>query len=483
MNHRMVFHMIGKMFFMEAALLLLPLFTACIYGEKQGIFAFLLTIGVALVSGIVLTYGLRPRNKEIFARDGFAIVALAWLFLSAAGALPFCLSGEIPHYIDAFFETVSGFTTTGASIMPDVRVLSHGVAFWRSFTHWIGGMGVLVLMMAIVPSTGDSGRSIHIMRAEMPGPVVGKLVPRVKETARILYLIYIAMTIVQVICLCFGGMSVFDSLIHAFGTAGTGGFGIRPDSIAGYRPALQWIITVFMLLFGVNFNLYYLLLVRKIRGALRSHELWCYMAIVVIASAAIAVNIYPLCADVEEAVRQSAFQVASIITTTGYATTDFNLWPMFSKGVLFLLMFIGGCAGSTAGGLKISRVMLMLRSARRDLKRLLHPRSVGVVHMDGKRVETETMNGLGPYLTLYFFSIAVIFLLLCLEPFDFETNLTAAVSCFNNVGPAFGAAGPASNYAEYSYFGKIILSMAMLLGRLEIMPLLIACTPSTWLKK
>ncbi|MBP3918104.1 MAG: TrkH family potassium uptake protein [Clostridia bacterium] len=482
MNHKMVLFTTGQIILLEAALLLLPLIAAAVYGEGC-IRAFFFTILICLVCGVGLIVLCKPKNRVIYAKEGFLIVTLSWLLLSALGALPFYISREIPSYIDAFFETVSGFTTTGASILVNLEELSRGLLFWRSFTHWIGGMGVLVLMMAIVPSSGSSGRSIHIMRAEMPGPVVGKLVPRVRETAKILYIIYIVMTAAQVILMCVGGMPFFDSLLHAFGTAGTGGFGIRADSIASYSPFLQWVITVFMLLFGVNFNLYYLILIRSFRPVLRSSELWCYLGIVGISVALITGNILPLYHSIADALRHASFQVATIITTTGYATTDFNLWPQFSKGILFVLMFIGGCAGSTAGGLKVSRIMLMLGNARRDLSKMLHPRSVSVVQIDGKKADPAAVNGLSTYLTLYFLMIAVVFLILCLEPFDFETNLTAAVSCFNNVGPGFGAVGPASSYAAYSAGAKLVLSAAMLLGRLEIIPLVIAVIPSTWTKK
>ena len=489
MNRKITFYNIGRLILLEAVLLLLPLLTAVIYKEKSGIQAFLIAAGAALLVGGAMTLFLRPKSEEdrrMYAREGFAIVALAWIAMSAIGALPFFLSGEIPSYIDAFFETVSGFTTTGASVLTNVEALSHGMLFWRSFTHWIGGMGVLVLMMALLPSGGrdaDSGRSIHIMRAEMPGPIVGKLVPRVKETAKILYLIYILMTAVQVLLLCAGGMPFFESLLHTFGTAGTGGFGLKCDSITSYSPYLQWVIAVFMLLFGINFNLYYMLLLKNVKGVLQNAELWCYLAVSAASTLVISANIYPLSGDLGKAFRDAFFQVASITTTTGYATADFNLWPMLSKAILFLLMFMGGCAGSTAGGLKVSRLVLLFRTARRDLTHILHPRSVGVVHLDGKKVDEETLNSLSTYCALYFALLLVTFLLLCIEPFDFETNLTAAVSCVNNVGPAFGAAGPASSYAAYSGFAKLVLSMAMLLGRLEIIPVLFTLSPSTWKRK
>ncbi len=483
MNRKMVFRTTGQIVLMEAALLLFPLFVSLLYGEACAK-DFMITVAAALVIGGAFIAVTRTQNRVIYAKEGFIITTLSWVLLSAIGALPFYLSGEIPSYVDAFFETVSGFTTTGASILPNVEVLSHGLLFWRSFTHWIGGMGVLVLMMAIVPpSEGDSGRSIHIMRAEMPGPVVGKLVPRIRETAKILYLIYIFMTLLSFVLLYVGGMPLFDSILHAFATTGTGGFGIKADSVAGYSAYHQWVITVFMLLCGINFNIYYLMIVRNFRSAWRSTELWCYLGIVSAATAVITWNVFPMFGNIGESFRHAAFQVASIITTTGFATTDFDLWPQLSKGILFLLMIIGACAGSTGGGMKVSRVVILARNAKQNLARMLHPRSVRVVHFEGKPVEKTTLEGLSTYVTLYFFMIFCGFLILCLEPFDFETNLTAIVSCFNNIGPGFGAVGPVRSYAEYSDFAKLVLSAAMMLGRLEIIPIMIALSPSTWLKK
>jgi len=397
------------------------------------------------------------------------------------GCLPFIISGEIPSFFDAFFETVSGFTTTGASVVIDVESMSHGTLFWRSFTHWIGGMGVLVFIMAIIPTVTD--RSIHILRAEMPGPIVGKLVPKTKDTAKILYLIYIIMTAVEIVLLLIGGMPLFESTVHAFGTAGTGGFGIKADSIAGYSPYLQWVITIFMLLFGVNFNLYYLALIRHFHSIFKSRELWCYIGIFAAACFAITIDIYPMYQNFSESLRLAAFQTSSILTTTGFATADFNLWPGFSKAILFLLMFIGGCAGSTAGGLKVSRVILLFKIVRKELLHILHPRSVAVIKFEGKKVDNPTLNSVSTYFVLYIFGILGIFLILCLEPFDLETNLSATVSCFNNVGPGLSLVGPASNYSAYSPLSKLMLSFAMLLGRLEIFPLWFTLTPSTWSKK
>ncbi len=481
MNRKMVFYMIGQMIKLEAALLVLPLLVSLIYREHETALSFLITIGIALVLGFALTLIFRTKNRVIYAKEGFVIVALTWLALSAVGCLPFIISGEIPSFFDAFFETVSGFTTTGASVVIDVESMSHGILFWRSFTHWIGGMGVLVFIMAIIPTVTD--RSIHILRAEMPGPIVGKLVPKTKDTAKILYFIYIIMTAVEIVLLLIGGMPLFESTVHAFGTAGTGGFGIKADSIAGYSPYLQWVITIFMLLFGVNFNLYYLALIRHFHSIFKSRELWCYIGIFAAACFAITIDIYPMYQNFSESLRLAAFQTSSILTTTGFATADFNLWPGFSKAILFLLMFIGGCAGSTAGGLKVSRVILLFKIVRKELLHMLHPRSVAVIKFEGKKVDNPTLNSVSTYFVLYIFGILGIFLILCLEPFDLETNLSATVSCFNNVGPGLSLVGPASNYSAYSPLSKLMLSFAMLLGRLEIFPLWFTLTPSTWSKK
>lgn len=481
MNKKMVFNMVGRIVATEAFLLLLPTICAFIYGETTCLFAFLITSAIALAIGFGLILITRTKDKTIFAKEGFAIVALAWISLSAIGALPLVLSGAFSSYTDAFFEIVSGFTTTGASVLSDVEAMPHGVLFWRSFTHWVGGMGVLVLVMAILPT--DNGRSIHIMRAEMPGPVVGKLVPRIKSTAKILYLIYIAVTFIEVVLLLLGGMDLFESLIHSFGTAGTGGFGIKNNSVAGYSPYLQWVITVFMAIFGINFNLYFLILIKKFRSALRSEELWTYLGIIFVATGIITLNILPKAEGFGEAIRLAAFQVTSIMTTTGFSTTDFNMWPTLSKALLFILMFIGGCAGSTAGGLKVSRIVLMFKQTRSNLRRMLRPRSVETVRFEGKKVEDDVLTGLGGYFIIYFICFTVIFLIICLEPFSLETNITAVSACFNNVGPGLGGVGPTSNFGGYSDFSKWTLSAAMLLGRLEIFPMILLFSPSVWLGK
>lgn len=472
--------MIGQIIKLEAALLVLPLAVSIIYRERCAL-SFLITALASLFVGFAVTLISKPGNRLIYAKEGFVIVALAWLALSAIGAVPFVLSGEVRSYADAFFETVSGFTTTGASVLTDIEGMSHGLLFWRSFTHWVGGMGVLVFIMAIIPSVCD--RSIHILRAEMPGPVMGKLVPKLKQTAKILYLIYIVMTVLEMILLLCGGMSLFDSALHSFATAGTGGFGIKGDSIASYSPYLQWVIAVFMFLFGINFNIYYLLLVRRFRSVLKSTETWCYIAICLISVAIITGNIYSIYGNLPDSVRASAFQVASLVTTTGFSTADFNLWPGLSKGILLILMFIGGCAGSTAGGLKVSRVVMMIKMIRREFMKMIHPRSVSAVRIEGKKVDDTTLNGVNVYFALYMVIYFAVFLLLCLEPFDFETNFTAVAACYNNIGPGFGAVGPMGSFSGYSAFSKIVLSATMLLGRLEIYPLLFALIPSTWTKK
>lgn len=480
MNRRMVLYMVGTVVKIEAALMVLPLIASFIYKEACST-AFLISISAALAVGFALTLIFKPGSKVIYAKEGFVIVSLAWLALSAVGALPFYISGEIPSYVDAFFETVSGFTTTGASILTDVEAMSKGLLFWRSFTHWVGGMGVLVFVMAVIPGVSD--RSIHILRAEAPGPIVGKLVPKMRQTARILYIIYMVMTVVEIAFLLAGGMPVFDSLIHAFGTAGTGGFGVKGDSIASYSPYLQWVITIFMLLFGINFNLYYLVLIKKFRTAIKSEELWAYLIIFFASTAVITLNIMPMGGSFSENLRLAAFQVSSIVTTTGYATADFNQWPTLSKTVILLLMFIGSCAGSTAGGFKVSRVVLLMKKIKRELQKLLHPRAVSVIRFEGKRVDEATMSSLGSYLAIYVLFYCIFVFLLGFETLDLETNISAVAACYNNIGPALGAAGPASNYAFYSPFSKIVLSMAMLLGRLEILPLILTFSPSTWTKK
>ncbi len=421
----------------------------------------------------------KPAHSALYARDGLAVVALAWIFMSIFGGLPFYISGDIPRFVDCIFETVSGFTTTGATILTEVEPLTRGGLFWRSFTHWVGGMGVLVFITML---SGSTDRSMNILKAEMPGPVKGKLTPRTRDTARVLYLLYFLITAVLVGMLLLGGMPLFDSLVHAFGTVGTGGFGIRADSIASYSPYIQGVITVFMILCGINFNLYYLLLLRQWRAALRSDELWTYLGLAVVATGVITLDLRGVYGGLGTCLRQAAFQVSSVLTTTGYATADFDLWPGLSRAILFALLFIGGCAGSTAGGLKVSRAMILLRTIRREVNRLVHPRRVTAVRCDGKALSSEVQRGVSIYFALYCLCILITFLCLSGEPFSLETNLSAVVSCFNNVGPGLGAVGPAGSYAGYSVLSKLLLSAAMLMGRLEIYPMLVALSPSVWRK-
>jgi len=480
MNRKKIFNTVGLMLEAEAALMLLPTIVAALYREKC-VWPLLASVAIALAAGYLLRRICKPDSHVIYAREGFITVAMTWLAMSAAGALPFYISGEIPSYVDAFFETVSGFTTTGSSILTNVEAMSKGLLFWRSFTHWVGGMGILVFVMAIVDGAND--RSMHILRAEMPGPVVGKLLPRAKDTASILYKIYIGMTLLEIALLLSGGMPLYDSIVHAFGTAGTGGFGVKADSIAGYSPYLQWVITVFMLLFGINFNLYYLLLIRRFRAAAQSSECWYYIGIVLVSIAMITANILPMCRGFEEALRLSAFQVSSIITTTGYATTDFNLWPEFSKGILLILMMMGACAGSTGGGLKVSRAVMLVKMVQKEIRHLLHPRSVNTVKFEGKVVDGATLKSVSSYFAVYMLCLLSVYMLLTLDGFDMETNMSAAFACFNNIGPGFGAVGPTASFAQYNIFSKLVLSLAMLLGRLEIFPLLLTLSPATWMKK
>lgn len=478
MNKKMVFRTIGRLLQITALLLLVPAIVAIIYSESKQLFAFAVTAAGAFILGFVITLITKTKNRVIYAKDGFAITALAWIVMALVGAVPFVISGDIPSYVDAFFETVSGFTTTGASIVNNVENLSHAALFWRSFTHWIGGMGVLVFIMAIIPNITD--RSIHIMRAEMPGPIVGKLVPRVKDTAKILYLLYIFLTILEIVLLRCGDMNWFESIVHSLGTAGTGGFSIKNDGLASYSAYSQWVITAFMLIFGVNFNLYYLILMKKFSTAIKSGELWTYIIMVLVSIGFVTANTMSMMSNFSDAIRHSAFQVSSFVTTTGYSTADFNSWPDFSKAILFILMFVGGCAGSTAGGFKVARVIMLFKNIKREIKKLIHKRSVSTVHFEGKPIDETTFSGVNTYLAIYMICIFVVFILVSLDSFGFEANFTATVSCVNNIGPLYGGM---SSFEAYSGFSKIVFSFAMLFGRLEIFPMLIMLSPHTWLKK
>lgn len=482
MNHKIVSYMLGRIMVTEGLLMCLPLAVGVLKKDNVSVMAFIISILVALGVGLFLASVIGKKEEEMMlAKDGFAIVALAWILMSLVGALPFYISGEIPSYIDAFFETVSGFTTTGASILENVELMSRPMLFWRSFTHWIGGMGILVFVMAIFPH--NTGRSMHVMRAEMPGPIIGKLVPKVRETAKILYLIYIFLTVVQIVLLTFGDMTFFESVVHTFGTAGTGGFGVKIDSIGGYSAYSQWVIAVFMVLFGINFNVFYLLLIKHFRTAFKSTELWWYLAIIAGATLFIGIDIYSEVGNIADTARASFFQVTSIMTTTGFSTVDFNLWPSFSKTVLVILMFIGACAGSTGGGIKVSRIIIAIKSIRRDIKKMINPRSVASVKFEGKALDSTTVNGVGVYFAIYFILFFVLLLLVSLNGFDFETNFTAVAATYNNIGPGLAGVGPMSSFAAFNPFTKIVLSFAMLLGRLEIFPILFIFAPFMWKKK
>ena len=478
MNIRMIAQILGKVLFTIAVLLLLPAIVALLYRESP--FPFLITVLISAALGGLLSL-LKPRNTKIYAREGFVCVGLSWLCISLLGALPFIFSGDIPNYINALFETASGFTTTGASILANVEALSMSGLFWRSFTHWIGGMGVLVFIMAVLPMSGS--RSMHIMRAEVPGPTVGKLVPSARKTAGILYLIYILLTLVETILLLCGGMNLFDALIHSFGTAGTGGFSNRAASVGFYGPYVQVVITVFMFLFGVNFNLYFLILAGKIREALKSEELHVYLCLAALGILAITVNILPLYGSFGVSLRHSAFQVGSIMSTTGYATTDFNQWPEFSKWILVLFMFTGACAGSTCGGLKISRIMLLFKGIRQELWRQQHPHGVSVVRLEKKPVAESTLHTTLVFAACYIGILLLGTLCLSLDGFDLTTNFTGTLACISNIGPGLNAVGPAGNFAMFSGGNKLLLSFIMILGRLEIFPLLLLFSPSVWRKQ
>ena len=491
MNKRMIAYISGILLLSEAAFMLLPLAAALIYGDST-IPSFLITIGILCISGLLLVR-FKPKDKTIYARDGMIIVALGWIMLSLFGALPFFISGEIPNYLNALFETVSGFTTTGASILSDVEALSKSSLFWRSFTHWLGGMGVLVFMMAVLPLAGGGG-DLHLMKAESPGPSVGKLVPKSNKTARILYYIYIALTVACMIFLKLCGMSLFESITLSFGTAGTGGFGIVNDSFASYSPYCQTVVTVFMTLFGVNFNLYFLLIFKKFKDALKCEEVWVYLGIFTTAAIAIALNIYNQFGSFSVALRHAAFQVSAVMTTTGFSTTDFNQWPEFSRTIMIMLMCVGACAGSTGGGFKISRVIILLKNAAKECRSLSHPRSVKVLKFEGSRVKDETIRSTSAYLVIYVFIFCISVVILSLDKTDMLTNITSTISALNNIGPnlgprlaegvqaGYGAGGPFSNYGTFSSLSKIVLIFDMLLGRLELFPIIVLLTPSKKLR-
>ncbi len=479
MNYRVVSNILGKVLLAEAILLLLP--TAAALAYRESLRPFLYTILPLLLLGGALSL-VRPRKSDLFAREGFVVVGLSWILMSLFGALPFVISGDIPRYIDAFFETVSGFTTTGASILANVETMSRGCMFWRLFTHWVGGMGVLVFIMAVLPISGD--HYIHVMRAEVPGPVVSKLVPRARKTARILYMIYLALTLIECVLLLCGGMSFYDAILHAFATAGTGGFSTRAASIGAYNSTyIEMVIATFMMLFGCNFNLYYLILMGQGLAVLRSEELRVYLGIIAASVLVIALNIMGSVGGFAQGLRYSYFQVTTIISTTGFSTCDFDRWPELCRWILVLLMFVGGCAGSTGGGLKVSRVIILFKAYLHELKLLILPTRVRRIWFEGKAVSDQTVRSVLVFFHVYMSIIGVSVLLLTLDGMDLVTNLTATIACISNIGPGLAAVGPTAHYGFYSALSKIVLSMDMLLGRLEIFPILFLFAPSVWKRR
>ncbi len=480
MNYKMMGRFHALLLAIEAGFMLPALILSLVQGPQKTAVAFAISIAVIAVVAALLFLLSRGAKRDFYVREGLICVGSSWIVISLFGCLPFFLSGEIGGFIDALFEMTSGFTTTGASIVANVEGLSKGILYWRSFSHWLGGMGVLVFLLALLPAEGFT---MHLFRAESPGPEVGKLVPSLKKTARVLYLTYIALTVLNFIFLLAGGMPLFDSVCTALGTAGTGGFGIKNDSMASYSPYLQNVTTVFMLLFGVNFSCYYLLLMRKIKPVLRDEELRFYIGLIVGTVTLIALNTYSMFDSIGETVRHAAFQVAAIITTTGFATVDFNLWPSFSKCILLILMVVGACAGSTGGGMKCSRVLLLFKNLKRNISNILHPHKVQVIRVNQKAVSERTVSGVGAYLAAYVIILILSTLLLAIDGHSFETNFSASLSCLNNIGPGLDAAGPTCNYAFFSPLSKIVLILNMLAGRLEIFPILVLFNFHAWRKK
>ena len=479
MNIGIVVNIVGWVLTLEGGFMLMPAVTGFLYRENRAGLIYLAVGAACVLIGLLLRVK-KPAKQTFYTREGFVAVALSWIALSIAGAVPFTLTGDIPSYVDALFEIISGFTTTGSSILRDVEALSHANLIWRSFSHWIGGMGVLVFVLAVLPMTG--GSSLNLMKAESPGPSVGKLVPKIRRTALLLYLIYLSMTLLQILILAVGRMPLFDTLCLTFGTAGTGGFGVRGDSIAGYSPFLQNTITVFMFLFGVNFSFYYLLLIRKRDEALKMEEVRWYFGIYVTAVVLITLNLVRSGQE-GSALRHfqdAAFQTATIMTTTGYATADFDKWPMFSRALLVLLMFVGACAGSTGGGMKVSRIVLYLKQIGREIRRQIHPRTVKVLQMDGKAMDRDMLHSCNVFLMAYFLIFAASMMLLTLDGFDLPTTFTAVAATINNIGPGLAKVGPTENFADFSVLSKFVMMFDMLAGRLEIMPMLVLFHPRAW---
>lgn len=478
MNYSIIIYILGWILKFQAVFMALPLITSLIYQETDAV-SFVITIVLCLLAGIPMTLR-RPKNQVFHTKEGFVTVALSWIVLSITGALPFLFSGSITHPIDAIFETVSGFTTTGASILSDVEALSHGILFWRSFTHWIGGMGVLVFLLCLLPLTG--GYHMSLMKAESPGPSVSKLVPKVRSTAKILYGIYFALTLLEIVFLLLGDMPLFDTLCTAFGTAGTGGFGIKNSSIGGYSTYIQVVVTIFMILFGINFSIYYLILSKKLIQTLKIEELRYYLGIILVSILVIAFNIKDLFGSIWQALQQSAFQVASIITTTGFATTDFNAWPEVSRIILIILMFVGACAGSTGGGIKVSRFIILFKSIAKELHLYIHPNAVKKIKMDEKPIPHEVVRSTNIFMSVYVLIFAFSVLIIGFNDYDLTTNFTAVAATLNNIGPGLELVGPTGNFGLFSPLSKCVLIFDMLAGRLEIFPLLLLFVKDTWKK-
>ena len=476
MNYSMIIYILGHLLKFEAIFLLLPMLAGFAYNEIDASIYMVLAF-VAFIAGTLLTLK-QPKNKQLFTKEGFVTVALGWIVLSMYGALPFVLTGDIPSYVDALFETISGFTTTGASILSDVEALSHTNLFWRSFTHWIGGMGVFVFILAILPMIG--GSTMYLMKAESPGPSVDKFVPRVKDTAKILYTLYIGITLLQIVCLLLAGMPLFDTLTHTFGTVGTGGFGIKNSSIGGYTSLQQNIITFFMIASGVNYSAYFYIISKNFKDAFKMEEVRWYLGIILASVFIITLNTWHLYTGFGETVKHSFFQVASIITTTGYSTTDFDLWPELSKSILVLLMVIGACAGSTGGGFKVSRILILMKTIKKELSLMLHPREIKKIRMDGQVVNDDVIRSANVFTIIYFFLLFASILLISIDNFDFTTNFTAVAATLNNIGPGLAKVGPTCNFSSYSIFSKFILMFNMLAGRLELFPLILLIMPNTW---
>lgn len=481
MNYKMIGRIVAFILIAEAVFMIPALLISFFDHDKASLIGFLITIVLLSVTAAVLVLVCLHPKKGFFAREGFVCVGLSWIVMSFFGALPFYISGEMPNYIDALFEIVSGFTTTGASVLKDVEALSRGLIYWRSFSHWLGGMGVLVFILAVIPLSGrNEGFTMHILRAESTGPDVGKLVPRMKRTALILYVLYIVLTVLNFLFLIFGNMPVFDAICTAFGTAGTGGFGIKNDSMSGYSSYIQNVTTVFMLLFSVNFSCYYSIIVGNVRGVLKNEELRFFGVIVFLSTAAITWNVLSCFETFGEALKHAAFQVASIISTSGFSTVNFDLWPSFSKAIIIFLMAVGACAGSTGGGLKCGRVLILLKSAKRSIMKLLHPNNVQTVRVNNVSLDENIIVGTNIYFVIYIFIIAFSFLVVSLDDFSITTNFTAVLSCFNNIGPGFESVGPVSNFSDYGVLSKMVFIFDMLAGRLEIFPILLMFSRRTW---